>query len=287
MKCLNCGASVTDGAKFCQECGQRIARIIAPNQTPGIADSVISHSPGAGSTIGTTVNIAPKEPKTLCPNCGNEINKENRLLKCMSLGCNVMFCEFCEGHYRKERRKGEKPLCEKCFESKQGLQKPNPNYKTDKDTPPFSIGEPEFDYIDFFNDIRKMTSPEVPTPFDPDGHIWYRVPAGISGAHFEWYFELFKWRRLGVELHFETHDCRWNQSMLSDVVKYSNTIEKQAGERVYIQRNWGRTRDWARIYLANPHLDNVDELKQWAIQKMLIFYQILQPRLPGIVNQKR
>ena len=284
MNCSNCGASVNDVAKFCQECGQRIERITAPSRRPGIADSVISHSPGANSTIGTTVNIAPKEPKTLCPSCGNEINKENRLLKCVSLDCKVVFCEFCEGHYRTERRKGEKPLCEKCFESKQGLQKPTLTDKTDEDTPPFSIGEPEFDYIDFFNDVRQMISPEVPTPFDPDGHLWYEVPIRITGAHFEFYFELYKWRRLGVELHFQSSDRRWNLKMLSEVVKYQKLIEHEAKERVYVQRDWQH--GWARVYLANPRIEDVENLKRWAAEKMKIFYKILQPKLQEVAQKR-
>lgn len=107
--------------------------------------------------------------------------------------------------------------------------------------PPFSIGDNEFDYANFFNDLRHAIRPDVPDSGEPDGHAWYRIPAGISGAHFEWYFEFSKWRRLGVELHFETHDRRWNQAMLSTVVKYSHELEQKAEERVYVQRNWGTT----------------------------------------------
>ena len=85
--------------------------------------------------------------------------------------------------------------------------------------------------------------------------------------------------KIGVELHFETNNPRWNQAMLSEMVKYMRIIEKQTGERVYIQRNWGRPIVWSRIYLANTHLENVEELKIWAAEKMKIFYRILQTRL--------
>jgi hypothetical protein len=82
-----------------------------------------------------------------------------------------------------------------------------------------------------------------------------------------------------VELHFETGNPRWNQDMLSEMVKYTRLIEQKTGERVYVQRNWGRPVVWSRLYLANTRLDNVDELKKWASEKMIIFYRILQPRL--------
>ena len=67
--------------------------------------------------------------------------------------------------------------------------------------------------------------------------------------------------------------------MLSEMVKYMRIIEKQPGERVYIQRNWGRSALWSRLYLANTNLDNVQELKKWAAAKMKTFYRILPPRL--------
>ena len=198
--------------------------------------------------------------------------------------CGEKFCEHCETFYRNDRQPGEKPLCYKCYTNtmKQSgieLKAPTTMFKVTEDLNPFKPGEDEFDYIEFFNDIRKIITPELPDSGEPDGHIWYRIPSGIDGAHFEYYFELYKWHRLGVELHFETRNPKWNQAMLSELVKYTRQIEQKTRERVYVQRNWGRTRDWSRLYLANNHLENIDELKKWAAERMIIFYRILQPRL--------
>jgi hypothetical protein len=281
MECPECHARIPDMAKFCPECG---ARLTASGSIAKIEDSVVMRSPGAGSNYAPVINLSSKEQNILrCPNCDMEISKENRPLKCLE--CGAKFCEYCEEHYRPEpRKRGEKPLCFKCYTAsvvESGKENPELNTKikaSDVNTP-FNIGEDEFDYIAFFGDIRKMIAPDLPDSGDPDGHIWYRIPAGIDGAHFEFYFELYKWRRLGVELHFETRNPRWNQARLSEMIKYTRLIEQKAGERVYIQRNWGRTRDWSRLYLTNTHLQNVDELKKWAAEKMKIFYRILQPRL--------
>jgi hypothetical protein len=281
MDCPGCRAKIPDMAKFCPECGTRLS---GSGVGANISDSVVTHSPGIGSNYAPVINVSGKEQYILrCPNCEMEISNENKPLKCLE--CGTKFCENCEKWYRKEdRQQGEKPLCEKCYtntikQSGTELQAPTTTFKVAEDLNPFKAGEDEFDYIEFFNDIRKIITPEVPDSGDPDGHIWYRIPAGISGAHFEFYFELYKWRRLGVELHFETGNPRWNQAMLSEMVKYTRLIEQKTGEKVYVQRNWGRPVIWSRLYLANTRLDNVDELKKWASEKMIIFYRILQPRL--------
>jgi len=49
-----------------------------------------------------------------CSNCKNLITPTNKLLRCF--GCQKFFCETCEGWFRAERKRGEKPLCEKCYE---------------------------------------------------------------------------------------------------------------------------------------------------------------------------
>jgi len=281
VECPECHAKLSDMAKFCSECGTRLT---GSGSIAQISDSVVTHSPGAGGNFAPVINVSNKEKIIIrCPNCENEISNDNKSLKCMK--CGEKFCEHCEKWYRKEdRQRGEKPLCEKCytaFLAESGKENPEltTKVKVTGDLSPFNIGEDEFDYIDFFSDIRKMITPELPDSGDPDGHIWYRIPAGIDGAHFEFYFELYKWRRLGVELHFETRNSRWNQAMLSEMVKYTRLIEQKTGEKVYVQRNWGRPVIWSRLYLANTRLDNFDELKKWASEKMIIFYRILQPRL--------
>jgi len=147
---------------------------------------------------------------------------------------------------------------------------------------PFKLGDPDYNYRGFFNDIREKIIPYLPASGDSDGHYWYRIPTSVEGAHFEYYFEFRKWRRLGVELHFETRNSRWNQAMLEEMIKYTQIIEQNTAERVYIERNWGRPVVWSRLYLANTRLDDVDALKKWAADKMIIFYQTLQPRLNNL-----
>jgi len=51
--------------------------------------------------------------KDRCSNCKNLIATTNKLLRCS--GCRELFCDTCEGWFRAERKRGEKPLCETCY----------------------------------------------------------------------------------------------------------------------------------------------------------------------------
>ncbi len=52
-----------------------------------------------------------------CPECGNIITESNKSLICK--GCGARFCHTCEGWFREERKRGQKPLCENCFDAEQ------------------------------------------------------------------------------------------------------------------------------------------------------------------------
>ena len=59
--------------------------------------------------------------------------------------------------------------------------------------------------------------------------------------------------------------------------KSKNDIETKTGEKVFFQEDWGKT--WARLYLEKNEGKMTDELKKWAVEKMTIFYRLLQPKL--------
>ena len=67
-------------------------------------------------------NITNNEPhansgQKECPECGNIIDSSNKALRCKE--CGTLFCNTCEGWYREERKRGQKPLCENCFDAEQ------------------------------------------------------------------------------------------------------------------------------------------------------------------------
>jgi len=69
--------------------------------------------------------------KEKCPNCGNFIATTNKQLWCF--GCKKLFCETCEGWFRAERKRGEKPFCEKCYEKEMKRRKLDELRKKDEE----------------------------------------------------------------------------------------------------------------------------------------------------------
>ena len=54
------------------------------------------------------------DQKQTCPFCRNIIALQNKSLICFE--CKVQFCEECEGWFRHQRKRGERPLCGTCYE---------------------------------------------------------------------------------------------------------------------------------------------------------------------------
>jgi hypothetical protein len=66
----------------------------------------------------------------------------------------------------------------------------------------------------------------------------------------------------GVELHFEKGNKKANRTLLKEIEKLKDEIEKETGEKVIIQEDWGKT--WARLYIEKDEGEMTDELKKWA-----------------------
>lgn len=151
-RCMKCGEMLPDGAKFCMECGCRLESsdsaemhevisskseirqstdpggakmhdVIAhrsklSQETTGKGSNMLHHVSGDQSQFGqaSVGSIHIGDRKRTCPICGNYISERNASLRC---GCGIYFCEKCESYFRGvERLRGEKPLCETCFNKK-------------------------------------------------------------------------------------------------------------------------------------------------------------------------
>jgi len=80
-----------------------------------------------------------------------------------------------------------------------------------------------------------------------------------------------------VELHFEKENKDTNRKLLKEIEKSKDEIERETGEKVIIQEDWGK--NWARLYIEKKEGKMTEELKKWAVEKMKIFYKLLQPKL--------
>jgi hypothetical protein len=154
------------------------------------------------------------------------------------------------------------------------LPVPHSEYRVPADF--YTPGQRE--YIEFFTDVSRRFAKFVPIHLrEPDGRYYYPIFFGRRSIHFEWYFGGRPRNRLGVELHFEGDDRRLNQKRLHEVTRYQNEIERLTGEKVILQYEWGRKN--SRFYVEKTQGIINEELKYWAVEKMVIFYRLLQPRL--------
>ena len=78
-------------------------------------------------------------------------------------------------------------------------------------------------------------------------------------------------------MHFEKSNKDTNRALLKEMEHLKDEIEKETGETVIFQEDWGKA--WARLYLEKHEGRMTEELKRWAVDKMAILYNLLQPRL--------
>ena len=103
---------------------------------------------------------------------------------------------------------------------------------------------------------------------------WVSLPIGISTDHLEWGIHGLNrkggWFEVG--LHFESADRDRNLRVLKFVKDQCSVIEKILGEELMFEE-WGKR--WARAYLRReaPAID--DEVKSWALEKMIRFYDAI------------
>ena len=133
-------------------------------------------------------------------------------------------------------------------------------------------------YLNFYKDVSTRFKNEIPVSLpNPSIRSYYQIPTGIGGIHFEWAFHGRPRSSLGVELHFEKGSQETNHSACSKIEKLKPQIESAVGEKLISQQNWGKR--WSRIYFEKNEGKFTAELGDWAVNKMVIFYNLLKPEL--------
>ena len=134
------------------------------------------------------------------------------------------------------------------------------------------------EYVQFFSQCVELLNKKLPRQYAlPTPKAYYLIPTGISGVHFEWGFHGRPRSSFGVELHFEKGNKESNQSLLSACKQLTDKLEKELMETVVFQEDWGK--NWARLYIEKQQGKITDDLRDWAVEKMYILIQILQPEL--------
>ena len=137
------------------------------------------------------------------------------------------------------------------------------------------------EYVQFFSQCIESLKKRLPRDYaTPSTKSYYQMPTGMSGIHFEWGFHGRPRSSLGVELHFEKSNREQNQALFSKCAELKNRLETEIGEPIVLQKEWGKT--WARMYVEKQQGKITDDLKEWAVEKMQILIQVLQPELNKI-----
>jgi hypothetical protein len=137
------------------------------------------------------------------------------------------------------------------------------------------------EYVKFWSQCVESLKKRLPQEYvAASPKSYYQIPTGLGGVHFEWGFHGRPRSSLGVELHFEKGNKEQNQNFILACAQLKNRLEAKTGEPVTVQQEWGKT--WARMYIEKQQGEITDDLKEWAVDKMYTFIQVLQPELEKI-----
>lgn len=136
-------------------------------------------------------------------------------------------------------------------------------------------------YVEFFSQCLEFLKKRLPRAYvAPSPKSYYQIPTGLGGVHFEWGFHGRPRSSFGVELHFEKGNEEQNQTLISACAQLKDRLQTEIGEPVVVQKEWGKT--WARMYVEKQQGKMTDDLREWAVDKMHTFIQVLQPQLDKI-----
>ena len=68
--------------------------------------------------------------------------------------------------------------------------------------------------------------------------------------------------------------------VLAHIESHLPQLEKELQEEVKVQKEWGSK--WSRLFIEKNEGQFTEELKVWAVNKMTILINTLQPILDGI-----
>lgn len=141
-----------------------------------------------------------------------------------------------------------------------------------------SLSASQEDYLRFYRDLVRLLDGKLHVSLpDPQPKSYYQIKTGLNSVHFEWGFHGRPRSSFGVELHFEKGRENLNQTLMKQFYLLKQEIEIQTNESVIFQEEWGET--WSRMYIMKNEGSMTEELKQWAVDKMEIFYRLLQPEI--------
>lgn len=141
------------------------------------------------------------------------------------------------------------------------------------------LSQTQEEYSEFYSELVKGLQEKLPDMSlkEDNPRSYYTINTGIGSVHFEWGFHGRPRDSFTISLDMEKSDKKQNQAIFRKIAQLKSIIEEATGETVILIENWGTK--WSRIYLEKREGKLTDELKKWAIEKMISFYKIIQPQL--------
>ena len=134
------------------------------------------------------------------------------------------------------------------------------------------------EYIEFYSELKQefdnATGITLPKPRP---RSYYQIQTGIPGAHFEWGFHGRPRSSFAVELHFEGGKRDEKLRYLNALRNLKEQLERELGENVIFDDKWLKSS--TRILIEKQEGKMTEELKDWAVEKMIKMYNLLQPKL--------
>ena len=132
----------------------------------------------------------------------------------------------------------------------------------------------------FLEEVRKQFAEKKPTVKCSKVYKGYcYIPIkNHKGVHTEWLF----WDESGlrVELHLEKDSREGNLNLFNKLKPLGTELQSDIGEPLVFDDKWRKK--WARIYTVKKPVELTEEVKDWAVETMIKFYDVFEPLLDEI-----
>jgi hypothetical protein len=136
------------------------------------------------------------------------------------------------------------------------------------------------DFAKFFKELQEMVKDKIPVDSkykEGDNCCYCYFPTNIK-THFEWYFDK-KSKCLKICFHSENASKEENKRFFDVIRHFRDIIEKETGKEVMYEKEYEKKGSWYGIYIEKRNCELNEDLKEWAADKMVIFYNTIKDEL--------
>lgn len=143
-----------------------------------------------------------------------------------------------------------------------------------------SLTRSQKEYLSFYSDLIDRIRGQLPVLLPPPlPRHYYQISTSLDDTHFEWGFHGRGRSSFWVELHFESSK-QLNFDRISELENKKMVLSQQLGSDLIFDKKWRN--NWTRIYIEYSPGRMTDELKEWAVENMVKFYEVFNPLLENM-----